>query len=435
MKGTFLVAATALALSACTWTVDMRSDQRETESGAPDPFFVEGRLFYPERIALPGNAELRVAVDAVGAEGRTSLTRFSTDLAGRQVPLPLGFSVQPERDRRVLYELSAAVLADGRLLRLTGPVLVLPEDGRADLGEVRLLPPLEAGFGQAWRCQGTEVMVGTVDEHLFVAVDGQLHAVERVSADSGIRYQASHEETIGIQEENGELELLRGGDAVADCDRLEALSPPLSGRGIEPGWHIEIGEDRIELVSDYGQTETEAELIQRGSSGRTTRFRGLGRHGPILAAFERRTCPNPATGMPHPYALRVQFEGGELRGCAGQPRDLLLSREWVVTAVDGEAIAHADRGAEDERITLRFDVEGRVSGRAVCNRYFADYTLSPERLDIERPAATLMACPDADMQLERRFLELLAATRRFEIDPDGRLILITDEGRIAARAE
>lgn len=435
MKQVFSLIATALWLAGCTWTVDMRPDESEAEGAAAETFFVEAELFYPERVALPGDAEVLVAVDAVTDEGRTPLTRFSTNLAGHQVPLPLGFSVQPEGHEPVLYELSAAILSGGRLLRLTGPVLLMPEEGRASPGEVRLLDPLQAGFGQAWQCEGTELMFGAVDEYVFLAVDGQLHTVEPVPATSGVRYRSSGDAGIGVHEKGEGIVLVRGEEAVADCTRLEALQPPISGGGNEPGWHVEIDERRIELVSDYGQTVTEAPLIQTGASGRTTRFRGVGEHGPILAAFERRVCPDSATGMPHPYVAQVQFEGGRLRGCGGRPRDLLVSREWSVTEVDGEAVSGSDAGESAPEITMQFDERGRVRGRAACNRYVAGYTLTPERLSIERPATTRMACPEDKMALDRRFLELLAGTRRFEIDRQGNLTLLAEDGRIEASAD
>ncbi|MEE4304622.1 MAG: META domain-containing protein [Wenzhouxiangella sp.] len=437
MKRLLALLTVTLWLAGCTWTVDMRSDDEPAEGGAeaPDPFFVEARLFYPERIALPGDAEMLVAVDAVGPDGRRSLTRFNTRLEGRQVPVPLGFSVQPENDAPSIYELSAAVLAGDELLRLTGPVLVMPKDGGAELGEVRLHEPIAAGFGQAWQCGDTEVMFGAVDEHLFLAVDERLHSVEQVPAASGVRYRARDESGWGIHEKGGEILLLRGDEAFSDCRRIEALTAPLSGGGNEPGWRVEIGKDRIELTSDYGQTVTSAPVVQTGSSGRTTRFRGLGEHGPILAAFEQTICRDSATGMPHPYSLAVQFEDGRLDGCGGEPRDLLTANTWQVVQLGDDPVPEPEGEDEEIEITLTFDEKGRVGGRAACNRYTAGYELGGEGLAIGPAAATKMACREPLMTLESRFLGLLAGVGRFDIGPDGELILIGPQGRIIAIAQ
>ncbi|RFF33033.1 META domain-containing protein [Wenzhouxiangella sediminis] len=432
MKRLFALFPVILWLVGCTWTVDMRSDDEAAGAEAPDPFFVEAQLFYPERIALPGDAEMLVAVDAVGPDGRKSLTRFSTRLEGRQVPVPLGFSVQPESNAPSIYELSAAVLVGDELLRLTGPVLVMPEDGRAELGEVRLHEPIAAGFGQAWQCGGTEVMFGAVDEHLFLAVDGQLHSVEQVPAASGVRYRAGGESQLGIHEKGGEILLLRGDEAVRDCRRLEPLSAPVSGGGNEPGWRVEIGEKLIELTSDYGQTVTTAPIVQTGSSGRTTRFRGLGEHGPILAAFERSLCRDSATGMPHPYTVAMQFEDGRLGGCGGKPLDLLTASTWRVVQLAEDPVPDAIEDGEEVEISLQFDDDGRVAGRAACNRYTAGYELSGEGLSVGPAAATKMACREPLMSLEKRFLDLLAGVQRFDIGDRGELILVGPQGRITA---
>lgn len=420
----------ALWLAGCTWTVDMRSEDEAPAAGAADPFLVEAELFYPERIALPGDAEMLVAADAVGRDGRNGLTRFSTRLKGSQVPIPLRFSVEPESPDAAIYELSAAILSGSRLLRLTGPVLIAPGEGVARVGRVRLRPALEAGFGQAWRCESTLLQFGAVGEHAFLAVDERLHSVKPVPADSGVRYQSRDETGIGIHETDGEIAFTRGGETVSDCRRIPALEAPLSGGGNEPGWQVEVGERRIELTSDYGQTHTVATRIHSGSSGLTTRFRATGENGPMLAAFGRRICRDSATGMPHPYTVSVQFEGGSLDGCGGRPRDLLIDGPWRVTRLGDEPVP--EDAEEAIEITLSFDADGRVSGRSGCNRYTAGYELSGEGLSIETPAATKMACPEPRMSLESRFLQLLDEVQRFDIGPEGELVLIGRDRRITA---
>jgi heat shock protein HslJ/uncharacterized lipoprotein YbaY len=435
MKRVLTLILAALWLSGCTWTVDMRDEEERAETRPPEPFFLEAELSYPERIALPGEAEMLVAVDAVDESGRRSLTRFTSGLEGRQVPIPLGFSVQPERHEAPLYEFSAAIVAEDSLLRLTGPVLVLPEDGRARLGEVRLRPPMDAGFGQAWRCGATAVMFGAVGKQAFLAVDGRLHAVRQAPAASGVRYRAIDDPALGLDEKGGAIQLVRGEGSGTECHPVEALEPPLSGGGNEPGWRIEIGERDIELTSDYGQTVTTASLIQTGSSGRTTRFRGMGKHGPILAAFDRSVCRDSATGMPHPHTVAVQFEGGRLDGCGGEPRALLAATRWRVARLAGDPLPEAEGDAEEIELTLDFDAEGRVAGVAACNRYTAEYELGGEGLSIGPAAATKMACREPLMALEDRFLGLLSGVERFDIGETGELILIGPRGRITAVAQ
>ncbi len=421
--------------TACTFNLRPGADAgAEDEAAAGPAVTVSAELFYPERIALPGDSTLLVAVDAVDGSGRKSLTRFSTALDGRQVPIPLRFSFQPRQGDRVVHELSAAVVAGDELLRLTGPVLVRAREGEALLERIRLHPPLEAGFGQAWQCASERVFLGAVDTGVFLAVDDALHALEPVAAASGARYRSQQDPALGIHEEDGELLLLRGDEQRSACRRLEPLEPPVSAGGNEPGWRIDIDEESIELVSDYGQTVTQATRIGAGSSGPVTHFRGTGENGPILASFARDICRDSATGMPHPHEAEVQFEGGTLSGCGGEPLDLLVGHDWRVTRLGDDAVP--DDGSEGEQIeiTMRFDDEGRVSGRAACNSYSAEFQLGGEGLSIDRPVATKMACAEPRMTLEGGFLALLSQARRFDIGPGDTLQLITPAGPITAVA-
>jgi len=434
MSRFFVLLLCSLA-AACTF--DVRPGASSKAGGESNPqraVLIDAGLFYPERIALPDNSALLVSVDAVTATERKTLTRFTTDLKGRQVPIPLRFSfeprVEPQDGRGVVHELNAAVVADGRLLRLAGPVLVTVAESEARLGRIRLRPPLEAGFGQAWQCGSARVLLGAVDIRVFLGLNDALHAVEQVPAASGVRYRSREDPTLGVHRKGGETLLIRDEDEVTECQRIEALDAPISGGGNEPGWHIDVEEDSIELTSDYGQNVIEAELLQAGSSGWTTRFRGVGENGPILAAFSRKLCRDSATGVPHPYSVEVQSGSGGLVGCGGRPQDLLTGKRWRVTHLGDDRVP--DGPEDDIEITIRFDADGRASGRAACNQYTSAYELSGEGLSLDAAAATRMACAEPRMSLERRFLTLLDEVQRFDIGPEGELVLIGRDGRITA---
>lgn len=114
--------------------------------------------------------------------------------------------------------------------------------------------------------------------------------------------------------------------------------------------------------------------------------------------------PSAAAASPAPA---VQLEGGE----------------WVVERL-GDAPPLAG-----SRMTLRFEAGGRLSGKASCNGYSAGYTLDGERLKLTQPSSTRMACEPPLMDQEQRFFELLEATERYELTPDGALRLHAGEGR------
>lgn len=121
-------------------------------------------------------------------------------------------------------------------------------------------------------------------------------------------------------------------------------------------------------------------------------------------------------------------------GCANQheqpPFDELnelTAHEWVLEDINNQGII------DNSRVTLNFGDEGRVAGRASCNRYFAVYSVDGETLNIQQAATTMMACPEALMNQERRFLDALQGVHSFEIDATGALVLTGENSRILAR--
>lgn len=58
----------------------------------------------------------------------------------------------------------------------------------------------------------------------------------------------------------------------------------------------------------------------------------------------------------------------------------------------------------------------------------AIYELTGEGVSIVGGASTMMACEPSLLEQEHRFLDALAAVRRFEVAPDGALVLLADDG-------
>ena len=141
-----------------------------------------------------------------------------------------------------------------------------------------------------------------------------------------------------------------------------------------------------------------------------------------------RPCADTMSGMFYPLTVTVERPEGTLSGCGGEPAALLLGPEWVVESLDGDALIG------NSRPTIAFNEQGQVAGSASCNRYLASYELTGEGLSIAGGASTMMACEPLLMEQERRFLDALAAVRRFEVAPDGALVLLADDGpKLVAR--
>ncbi|WP_377510963.1 META domain-containing protein [Octadecabacter sp. R77987] len=93
-------------------------------------------------------------------------------------------------------------------------------------------------------------------------------------------------------------------------------------------------------------------------------------------------------------------------------------REYRLIELDGTAF--------DARATIQFSEEGRVTGQAPCNRYFAAQTVPYPWFNVENIGATRMACPDLDT--EARFFAALEEMSLAEVLGDT-LILRNDAGR------
>lgn len=101
----------------------------------------------------------------------------------------------------------------------------------------------------------------------------------------------------------------------------------------------------------------------------------------------------------------------------------LVGAEWSVSDLAGGNVI--DGG----RITMTFDASGFFFGSGSCNRYRASYTVDGQSIKIGPAASTMMACAPALMDQERKFFDLLAATTRFDVTPNGGLRLETQDGK------
>lgn len=110
-----------------------------------------------------------------------------------------------------------------------------------------------------------------------------------------------------------------------------------------------------------------------------------------------------------------------LSGCQVDPTaalDSVTGPVWVVQTLDGAAFPAA--------ATLRFSPDGRVSGKAPCNRYFGAVKFTGSDLSIGPLASTKMAC-DA-LEDETRYLLALAAMTELKLSRN-QLILRDASGR------
>ena len=101
----------------------------------------------------------------------------------------------------------------------------------------------------------------------------------------------------------------------------------------------------------------------------------------------------------------------------------LLGAEWLIEDIAGAGVI------DNARASLHFLPGGRLAGSGSCNRLLGSYTTDGQSLSLSDTATTMMACPPALMNQERKLLDMLALVKRWQIDATGALVLMTAEGK------
>lgn len=378
---------------------------------------ISGELTYRARIALPPDAEM--AIDLSGPTGSVALSRQET--AGRQVPLPFSLSVEDTGD----LTLRAAIFSGGRAIWLSDPVPVPAGDGPLSLGAIDLAPHQAMGFATRLSCGDRVVDVGFIDDLARLRAEGRSYDLSPRPAASGALYSdgASPETSFWSR---GNRALVRlDGTLLPEC--LPVIPPgllPFTARGNEPFWSVRVSRDGLQLALPEGKGTTEDHpYSEPEAAGDTLTFATDG----FELRLADRLCRDTMTGMPYPYGATLLRGGDDWPGCAGDPATLLHG-DWQAVALDGAALP------EGIDITLAFG-QGRLSGKTACNRVMGGFTLTGEGLTLGPLATTQMACPPEVMEAERATLDALAAVTAFDIDGEGRLLLLGPDGtaRLTAR--
>jgi len=105
----------------------------------------------------------------------------------------------------------------------------------------------------------------------------------------------------------------------------------------------------------------------------------------------------------------VDQAGVSAPGAAPVPA-ALPTGEWRLLLQDGEAVP------DGVRVTAHFE-DGRVSGSAGCNNYFAEYARSDSGgLRVGPPASTRKLCRGPADAVERAYLQALPGVHRYLLE-------------------
>jgi heat shock protein HslJ len=92
-----------------------------------------------------------------------------------------------------------------------------------------------------------------------------------------------------------------------------------------------------------------------------------------------------------------------------QPLSFSLSNnEWLLEDLSGGGVL------DNVQATLTFPETGKVAGNGSCNRFFGPAEINGDAIKLGPLASSRMACPEAAMNQETKYLEALQAAERFE---------------------
>jgi heat shock protein HslJ len=99
----------------------------------------------------------------------------------------------------------------------------------------------------------------------------------------------------------------------------------------------------------------------------------------------------------------------EVKAKPGRPAAFhLANSEWLLKDLAGSEVL------DNVQATLAFQETGKVSGNGSCNRFFGSAKINGNAIELGRLGATRMACPEAVMNQEAKYMSALQAADRFE---------------------
>ncbi|MFM7734926.1 MAG: META domain-containing protein [Alphaproteobacteria bacterium] len=144
-----------------------------------------------------------------------------------------------------------------------------------------------------------------------------------------------------------------------------------------------------------------------------------------LASSLLQACAARAIATPTPVPAAPAAPAAPPSGNGAPRSDLapLAGTQWTLVELDGKAVGG------DRRPTL--SIEGsRAAGFAGCNRWGAEIvSTGGDAWALGPVAATRMACDEAEMKFEQRFLAALSGASRWKVERD-RLSLVGPDGKI-----
>lgn len=254
-------------------------------------------------------------------------------------------------------------------------------------------------------CGAQPVDITARGEQLHLQLGAQEYTLDTVASASGARYE---NDDVMFWSKGNHAQLEIADRAYAECSRPGALIEPYLARGNEPFWSVEVEAEEA-IMRRLGQDDITYSLAKNEwRDGQTHLYSD---DESVHMVVSETLCQDDMSGMYYPQIVSLEHNGEELRGCGGSPMRLLEGVDWQVVGL-------GDTNYSEHEVTIRFNSDNSIVGRAGCNHYFGGYEITGEGLHFGNIGGTKMACSEPAMRIEYEFLGALADARAFHIDRD-----------------
>ncbi|HBT32372.1 MAG TPA: secreted protein containing HslJ-like protein [Pusillimonas sp.] len=317
---------------------------------------------------------------------------------------------------KITFTLIAGLIGQTALAAPTGapqPTLRVTEISQAE-------HPFETLY-----CARQPVQYRFLGSALELVVDNESRILMPAIAASGARYVAPDDPTTEFWNKGNLTNITWSDQALPICAPAGSLIPPYKASGNEPFWSVTFdGWDATLTQPGKAPLTQDAQISDTRANGQTL-IAGTGANA-LTLEVEDALCIDSMSGMPHPQHAQLKYQSNTWQGCGGDPNRLLQGVTWQVTQL-GQAQTNGQTQPE-----INFLPNNRIAGSTGCNRFFGEYMLGGEGMQIKGLGSTRMACGETLMAQEATFLEQLQNVSGVSFDTPDTLILSTNEGEIRA---
>ena len=300
------------------------------------PVQLPGEVTYRERIALPPDARVSVALEDVSRADTPATTISKTEFTPEtQVPIPFSLTYKTsDINNNHRYALRAQIRsADNQLLWATVEHYgVLTQDSpkdrvslqvaRADQNSVTNQSSDDARR-LAYECDQLLALVVVNANTAMIHVNGTDLQLQQAPAASGARYTNERAE---FWSKGDEATITLDGETFTNCRNKPEQLPwaEAKARGIdfratgnEPGWLLELDADlQIEFVGDYGNYRVITPVpVPDLDSAQRSSYHAVTESHDLLLTIETKPCQDSMSGMQFSQEVRILLDGRAYNGC------------------------------------------------------------------------------------------------------------------------